>query len=230
MQELVQRPRARQVDAERLLDDDAPPALARRGGRQPVGAELLDDGSVNAGRDREIEEDAVGRPHLFQFRRDALVGRGRIHLATHVSERRGERRRHFIGHRESCELLQAAVEKLPELIVGHRGPRDSDHREPGGQALAKRQFVDCGEQLPFREIAGRTEDDERGRRRRRFDAQAVEKGVRGVTRRHGHTRLYLRQFPTSQRKQLATPTPDGQPQRSQRSRRSQSPLWSLWPS
>ena len=131
---------------------------------QPGRAELLDDGAVDASAESPGRTARRRAAHLRQLGRAAagtgrdrpsLPGRSRCRARAPSRRRRASR-----GRRTPSRLSWNCCRNC---IVGHRRPGDADDGEPRRQALAARQLVERRQQLAPREIAGRAEDDERGR-------------------------------------------------------------------
>ena len=57
-------------------------------------------------------------------------------------------------------LLHGFFHAIPEVVVGLFRARDADHGEVLRQEPPVRERVERGEELPFREVSGRAEDDE----------------------------------------------------------------------
>ena len=146
-------------------------------------AEVLDDGAVHRRRNREVEQHALVAVDLAQLVLDPLIERLVVDLAGDVVQPAGERLGDLVAARRADELLQAVAELGPELVIAHRRPRHADDRELRRQPAALRQPVDGRQQLALGEVAGGAEDDERGRTRRRFEAEAVVQGIGAHSRR-----------------------------------------------
>ena len=139
VREAIERARAVEVGAERLLDDDAAPAPRRRIG-EPGRAQLLDDRRVDGRRNREVEEHAFGAVDLRQARLQALVQLRIVGLAGDVVHPAGERFGDLVFTVAGAgELLQAVAELRPERLVVHLAARDADDGELRGQAAAPRK-------------------------------------------------------------------------------------------
>ncbi len=161
--------------AERLLDDH--PAALDVAGRQPVGAEVLDDRAEERGRRRQVER-AVERSAELGVDRGQLgpergVGRIVVERPGHVAHRVQQR----VEHRGIGRAPRVAADRLADGVavgvVGQLAARDADQAEPLGQAALVRQVVDRRQQLAPREVAGRPEDHQH----RRWRRQAVEAGA-----------------------------------------------------
>ena len=78
---------------------------------EPGGAELLDDGRVDAGRNRQVEEHAAGAVDLRQPRGEPLIERGVVDVAADVVHPLGQRSRRPRPRRvDAGELPQAVAE------------------------------------------------------------------------------------------------------------------------
>ena len=175
--EPIERARTVEIGAERLLDDDAPPAARRRIGKTRC-AELLDHRGIDGRRNGEIEEHALGPVDLRQPRLQPLIQPGVVGLAGHVVHPAGERRGDFVAVGiDPGEFLQAVAELSPECLVVHLAAGDADDGKLCRQAAATRQAVDRGKKLASGEVARRTEDDERRRPGSRFEPKPIMKGI-----------------------------------------------------
>src|SRR6266508_683082 len=158
----VERPRGVEVAAERLLDDDAPPAgvLAI----EPCRAEPAHDDLELLGRGREVEErvprravvprDALGR------RRDRRVGAGLLEVSPDVVEAPHELRPERVLDRARRELAHRRGRVLAEARVVERSPGDADEGEVRWQEPVRAQVVERRQKLALREVPQRAEDDE----------------------------------------------------------------------
>jgi hypothetical protein len=163
---LIEVPRALKVCPERLLDDDAHPALL--GLREPRLAELPDGLGVELGRDREVEEAVALRPalavNLFEHPGEHLI-------ALRVLDIRGQEPHPlregvpdlFVHLLRLGELGHRRLHLLAVLFVRHRRPPEADDGELGGQKPLLHESVERRNQLPLGEVARRAEDDDRAR-------------------------------------------------------------------
>ncbi len=173
----IERARAVEVGAERLLHDNAPPTPGRCVGQTRC-PQLLDHGRIDRRRNSEVEEHALGPVDLGQARLQPLVQPGVVGFARHVVHPAGERRGDFVTIGVGPgELLQAVAELGPECLIVHLAPRDADDGELRRQAAATRQAIDRGQELAAREVARCTKDDERRRPRGRFEPKPIMKGI-----------------------------------------------------
>src|SRR6266550_2523315 len=82
-------------------------------------------------------------------------------------------------------LLHGLLHPLPELVVGLCRARDADNRKVLGQQATVRERVERREELPLRQVAGRTEDDEDAVVRCAPDLQPFEQRI-FLRDRHGY--------------------------------------------
>ena len=162
--------------AERLLDDQADPAL----GAPPL-AELVDDRLEGGRRDGEVVE-AVARAaallvEVVQRVDDAV-------LALVVGEVGGDVA-HPLGQLAPDLRVEVVAGVLADRLLHLRDPLlrrllgagDADDAEALRQQPAQRERVERREDLPPRQVAGRAEDDDRARVRAAPEPQALEQRI-----------------------------------------------------
>ena len=181
----VQLARRREVVAERLLDDQPRPALARLA---PL-AELVDDRLERGRRDGEVVDAVARRAALLvelAQRLDDLVlalRRRRSRWRRSASRRRASPRRPRANssRRARCTaffiaathcLVVCSVRATPTI------PNRSGSRPPEGER------VERGEELALGQVAGGAEDDERARLGRAAQPQPLEQRVLRRVRAH----------------------------------------------
>ena len=179
--------RGGEVVAERLLDDQARPAL----GRAPL-AELPDERRHRLRRDREVV-DAV--PARSAFLVELVQQVGELVLAALVGEverdvagRLGEPLPDLGLEVVAPELADRVLHLVAELVVRPLRARGADDRELLGEELAAGERVQRREDLAVREVAGRAEDDEHARLGRPPRAEPLEQRIR-LNLRLGHFSL-----------------------------------------
>ncbi len=150
-----------QVGAERLLDDDAPPACA-----------LLEAGLLQVDRDQperpgrygEVEQDVAVRlvfgVKLLDDGGQALEGIQVVELARRVIQAGTELVPDgLIEVGTGVELLDVGGHALAELVGRHRVHGTADDGELVRQEAVAGQVEDRRHEQAFRQIAGRPEDD-----------------------------------------------------------------------
>src|SRR6185436_4320817 len=115
--------------SERLFDDHPPPLAIGGLRRQSRGPELLDDGSVDRGRNREIKERAAAAVDFSQPSLQPLVQRCVAKVAADVVHALSERARNLVLLLQPRKLAQARAENGPQPIVRHGVTGDTYHRE-----------------------------------------------------------------------------------------------------
>jgi len=147
------------LPAERLLDDQSRPAL-----RGAALADRLDDRLEDGGWGREVVDAIAPRLALLV---ELGQRRGEVVLALLVGEVHrdvvhafGKRLPDVVTERIARVLLHRGLHPFPELVVRLFRARDADDGEVLGQEAAVRERVERGEQLAFRQVPGRAEDDE----------------------------------------------------------------------
>ena len=185
----VQRARARQVGAERLLDDDAGPAALRAaapavaGSRQAGPVELVDDLRVERRRHREVEEPIARRAAVavdpVEPLRELDVGGRIVEVTAVVLDALRERLPDRLLRRPVAAVLVDALEQVgAELVVGQVAPREADDGELRRQEAAEQPVVERGSELALGEVAGRSADDHRARLGHALEAQALAQRIR----------------------------------------------------
>ena len=183
LEHLLQLVGRREIVAERLLDDQSHPAL-----RRAALADRLDDRLEDGGRSREVVDAVAPRLALLV---ELGQRRGEVVLALLVGEVHrdvvhafGKRLPDVVTERIARVLLHRSLHPFPELVVRLFRARDADDCEVLGQQAAVGERVERGEELAFRQVAGRAEDDEDAGVRRPPDLQPFEQRVvleRGVS-------------------------------------------------
>ena len=173
----TQLARRGEVVAERLLDDDAGPALALA----PL-ADLAHHHRERLRRHGEVVEPVAAGParlvelvqHLSHAVLAAVVGE----VGRDVAHARSERLEHVGAERVAGELLHRLPHRSDELARRLLAARDADDGEPLRQEPAEGERVERRQQLALRQVARRAEHDERAGIRLAPDAQALRKRVR----------------------------------------------------
>ena len=163
---LVERPRRGQIAPERLLDDDAHPALAAlRRAVQPRLAEPRDQVRVERRGRRHVEEPVAARAALAldvaHVGVQAGVDRGVGGVAGIVEEGLREAVPHPGRRRlDAGEVGDGLAHEDAEPVVVHLGAPDADHREGLGEDAPLEHRPQGGHELPARQVAGGAEDHE----------------------------------------------------------------------
>ena len=174
----VELPRAGEIVAERLFDDDAAPAVALCQPAAPRPSAIPRTGWAGW-------KDKTERCRRFRaasrFRRATCrsSGRGRRSPTSpaQIEEALGEGSPEiFIERRVFQELRDRIVHARAKIIVGHRGARNSDDGETGREPAFISQPVKRGHQFALCQIAIGAENDHRARRRLAVKAQRIVEG------------------------------------------------------
>ena len=173
LEALCERPRARQVPPERLLDDEPVVVLV---GHEPGGAEPARDRADEERGDGEVEHAVRARPAgraCVEVRGQARVRLGLRRVALEVAQAAGERGPAVLvaGRR----LPGRPGGEGPEGLVVHLLPVHADDLDVLGEVAVALERVEGREELPVREVAGGPEEDELDGRRERghFRQEAV---------------------------------------------------------
>ena len=167
---VVERARARQVVAERLLEDDARPRAPGRlcpgGATSFEAAQPLDDGTELRRRHREVEEAIAPRAPLgvdaLEVRAQRLVrasARSPRHARSSCHARSRPTTAASMGLRRE-NVRDGLLELGAERLVGLLAPRHADDGEAPGKQAAPREVVEGRDELAAREVPGRAEDDD----------------------------------------------------------------------
>src|SRR6266480_1855427 len=106
------------------------------------------------------------------------------HVTCHVKNAFCETLPDFFVERRVLQVFgNRSAHFVAELVVGHRGTRDSENSETGRESSLVRQPVQGWKQLPFRQVAIRTEDHDGAFRYAAFEAERV---LKWVLQRHVH--------------------------------------------
>src|SRR5205823_11969288 len=162
----VERPRALQVAAERLLDDDAGPAALHAG--EAGSAEVGDDVVIEARWRRAIEEPvaraAAPALDLLEPLLEAAVQLRAGRVTGDVVHAAREPVPHVLrGNLEPREARHAFARAPAVRRVGHLAARGADDGEELGQRAGRVEAPQRGYELAVRQVARRAEDDERER-------------------------------------------------------------------
>ena len=178
----VQRARRVEVVAERLLDDEARPAL-----RAAALADLLDERRDRARRHGEVVEAvASGAALLVELRRRGRAGgprppRRRTRSRCSASPRRAApRRRRGTGRARAASPPPPSAARKSSSVSSRA--RDADDRELLGQQLPVGERVERGDQLALRQVARGAEDHEDARVRRPPELEPFEERVLSAVR------------------------------------------------
>ena len=160
----VQLPGRIVIVAERLLDDHAPPGLARLR-REAHLAEAVHDVAEEVGRGGQIEEDVAAGAVLLldraQALRQARVGLGGPEVAGRVVGPLAQPLPEVGIHVLGGEAAQVGGEPLPEGLAGHLRRCEPQDRELVAEEAAPLEVQEGGEELPLRQVSRGPEDRER---------------------------------------------------------------------
>src|SRR5690606_15346652 len=162
VERVVQRACAREVVAERLLDDDAVAALPS--GQARIVEPAHDQREV-VGRHGEVERDVLAavRARVTQRAREPRVGLRVAVLAAHESEASREALER-VGVGVCAPLRQLVAEIRAERVVVPFAASDADEVERLVEQSAAVEVVQRRQELPPREVARHAEDHEAARR------------------------------------------------------------------
>ena len=153
--------RALEVVTERLLHDDAAPAVRVVLG-QPVLLELADDVGEEPRRDREVEGVVAGRAALAVELLDGVLelGEGDVvgEVAGHEAEALRQLPPDLLTKRRPRVLAHGVVHDLGEVLVGPVAAGETGQREARREQPSVGQVVDRRHQLLAGEVAGHAED------------------------------------------------------------------------
>ena len=154
------------VVAERLLHDDARPAVAVLG--EAGVAQVLDDVVVEAGRRGAVEEPVGGSAatvlDVGQRRLQPRVEREVLGITGRVVERPGKALPHVLGRRlDASVIADGLAHPSPEFVVAHLRAGDGHDGERFRQRPGRVECEERGQELPASQIAGGAEDDQRKR-------------------------------------------------------------------
>ena len=182
-QRVVELARRLEVVAERLLDDDAPPA-AVASLRQAVLLELLDDVAEELRRDREVEGVVAGGPaglvELLDRTAELVEGGVVGEVARDEPEALGELLPDLLAELGAGVLLHRVVDDLGEVLVGPVATRVADQAEARRQQAAVGEVVDRRHDLLARQVSGDAEEHQAA-----GTGDAGEAAVLGVPQRVG---------------------------------------------
>ncbi|PYT28407.1 MAG: hypothetical protein DMG57_15075 [Acidobacteria bacterium] len=115
---------------------------------------------------------------------DCMKTRRNRHVTCHVKNAFCETLPDYFVERRVLQVFgNRSAHFVAELVVGHRGTRDSENSETGRESSLVRQPVQGWKQLPFRQVAIRTEDHDGAFRYAAFEAERV---LKWVLQRHVH--------------------------------------------
>ncbi len=163
---LVEGAGRREVAPERLLDDDARPRAAVDGVDELRVPEVLHDRADHRRRDGEVEHPVAGRPALLLERlearlqvREALAA---VQVAAEEEEARLEGLPLRLVHRlDARELGDGLLHLGAVRLVGLPRARVAHDAGPGRKLSLGVQLEERGDELPLREVARASEDDDR---------------------------------------------------------------------
>ena len=156
-----------QVVAERLLDDDPAPAVAR-GSARPVRLSCSQTSGKNFGRDRQVERVvAAGAALGVQVVRRCSASWSKASSSSNVARDEPEALGELLPDSSrngvrACSL-DRVVDDLGEVLVGPVAAGEADQREARRQQAAVGQVVDRRHQLLAGQVAGDAEDDQAAR-------------------------------------------------------------------
>ena len=167
----VQRVRAREAGAERLLQDHPHPG-ARRRVRHVRGhaarREVLDGRRDDARRDRQVDHAAAAggqsRLDLGEMPSDGREGRGVREVAGDVREARGEALPQLRA-RMRAELVESLAHRGAERRVVPSGASYPHDRAVVGQQAVEEEVRERGDELPAGEVTARPDDHQHARLR-----------------------------------------------------------------
>jgi hypothetical protein len=159
MQLSVQLTGGLQVPAEGLLDHDP---VAAMGAVQPNPVQLINNRKKILRPDRQVEDDVFAKPHsrAAEDLEEPIIGPGVIEITAQILEACRETGQDILIHVPADGRADGARKVLTPVCV-IPGPAAQRHEHqvvvqpPGGI-----QFVERGQQLHLREIAGGPENDE----------------------------------------------------------------------
>ena len=158
---LVERTRRREIGAERLFDDDAPPGAVLLA-RQPGLAEMCSDRREAGRRRRQIKQAIAFRRALaldaVEFLADFLIGRFVIRVALDIGDAAEQALDHAVVDRTGGKFRQAFGEIGPEGFARRGRARDADQGECLGQQTGGVEIVEGREQQAVGEVARRAEN------------------------------------------------------------------------
>jgi hypothetical protein len=170
---VVDRARALEIAADRLLDDDARERLIGaaagvRLGDEPRAIEQLHRRREQRRRDRQVVDAVAGEPALVLDHVEARAERRqrRIPFERRHGKKQIRRKRlpRALVDRASRERGDAVPGKRPVGVIAHLLAADPDDGDARRQEGVDVQVVQGGEELPVREIAAAAEDDDGDRR------------------------------------------------------------------
>ncbi len=154
---------ARQVVAEGLLDDGAPPRALRRVG-QAVRLQLLHHLREELRRHRQVEGEVAAGPLLLVELLDGLAelleGVVVDELALDEAHALGQLRPDLLAEGGARVLLDRVVDDLGEVLVLPVAAGEADQREARRQQPPVGQVVDGRHQLLAGQVTGDAEDDQ----------------------------------------------------------------------
>ena len=157
---------AREVVAERLLDDNPAPGpgavLC-----EAVLLQLTDHVGEEARRDRQVERVVAARAALAVEILDGVARAGRTRRRRRSPRHKAEALRQLLPYLfaegGACVLLTASCTILREVLVCPVATGEPDEREAWRQQTSVGKVVDRRHQLLARQVAGDAEDDEAAR-------------------------------------------------------------------
>ena len=160
----VECPRAREVAAERLFDDDPPPGLGSLLG-EAGRAELVHDLREQRRRDRQIKQHVArelpGRLRLRDFCLQLLEGFDVVEIPLEIVAAFAEIVPLGILDRAGGKLLDVRGGFCAVALVVAPGHRHADHGKILREKAKDLEVVKRGEELPFCQVSRRAEDDNR---------------------------------------------------------------------
>jgi hypothetical protein len=164
----VQRAGAGEIDAERLLHDDARDAPLRRPIQAGLREQLRGDREVFR-RDREVEEAAARRfgarlpLQLLDLFRQGAVPLRIVQLRRVVMDAREEGSLLLVVGLAAGELAERVARLLADFVVGELAPAACDDGGGLGEEAVRHQVEEGWGDLPLVEVARRAKHDDRPR-------------------------------------------------------------------